>query len=86
MSTAQVGQFLEQVGRAKFWQLLLEEEPPVSKDGSIQVRADGAEWILEGVENGRYHVVDRWSPEKGAFRETALMLVRFARLDLKVVY
>lgn len=23
---------------------------------------DGSRWVIEGVENGKYHVVDRWSP------------------------
>jgi len=23
---------------------------------------DGAQWIIEAVKGGRYHVIDRWSP------------------------
>ena len=34
-------------------------EPPRNAIG-----ADGAQWILEGVRNGRYNVVDRWSPRR----------------------
>lgn len=26
---------------------------------------DGAQWVLEGVEDGRYHIVERWSPWMG---------------------
>lgn len=26
---------------------------------------DGAQWIIEGVKSGRYHIVDRWSPGTG---------------------
>lgn len=38
-----------------FWNLPSTNLP----DGLIQV--DGAQWILEGKEPGKYHVVDRWS-------------------------
>ena len=31
-----------------------------TKDRSLGF--DGSQWILEGVAEGRYHVVDRWSP------------------------
>ncbi|CAN5332469.1 hypothetical protein BH09MYX1_BH09MYX1_30450 [soil metagenome] len=38
---------------AGFWAL------PTSKDDGGM---DGLEWIIEGTQNGRYHVVDRWTP------------------------
>jgi len=41
----------------KFWDLPSYLEP---KEGVINL--DGARWIIEGVKNGRYHVVDRFSP------------------------
>jgi hypothetical protein len=37
---------------------------------------DGARWILEDVRDGKYHLVDRWSPDTGTFREAALLLVQ----------
>ena len=37
---------------------------------------DGAQWILEGYREGRYHVVDRQSPEEGAYRDACLFLLR----------
>ena len=36
---------------------------------------DGAQWILEGYRDGRYHVVDRQSPD-GAYRDACLHLLR----------
>lgn len=33
---------------------------------------DGARWVLEATKNGRYSVVDRWSPKDGAIRDLAL--------------
>lgn len=46
---------------------------------------DGAEWILEGVQNGQYHVVVRWcpgiesrDPQVLAFADAARLLLEFA--------
>jgi hypothetical protein len=46
---------------------------------------DGAEWILEGVQNGKYHIVVRWcpaiespSPQALAFADAARLLLEFA--------
>ena len=36
---------------------------------------DGAQWIIEGVRNGTYHVVDRWSPREGQVRALGLFMV-----------
>lgn len=36
---------------------------------------DGAEWIIEGVKNGSYRVVNRWSPREGAVRDLGLTFV-----------
>jgi len=43
---------------------------------------DGAQWILEGRKEGRYHVVDRWSPASGDFREASLYLLRLSNLGI----
>ena len=33
---------------------------------------DGSQWIIEGIKKGKYHVVDRWSPAKGAVHDLGL--------------
>lgn len=43
---------------ADFWRM-----PTVPPPDSV-VGLDGAQWILEGRTGGRYHVVDRWSPDR----------------------
>lgn len=43
---------------------------------------DGAQWVLEGVRDGRYHVVDRWTPESGSFREACLYMLKLSRLKI----
>lgn len=37
---------------------------------------DGAQWVMEGYREGRYHVVDRQSPDDGAYREACMYLLR----------
>jgi len=82
LSRADVGRFLALLEAARFWELPA-REPLESEDGTITVKADGAQWILEGVRSGRYHAVDRGTPTGGAYREAALWLVSRAGLRLK---
>lgn len=48
--------------------------------------ADGAEWVLEAVRNGKYRIVRRWSPEAhgedAAFRDACLMFLELAGRDV----
>jgi hypothetical protein len=41
---------------------------------------DGAQWVLEGRRGRQYHVVNRWSPKTGPYRELALSLLKLAGL------
>lgn len=56
-----------------YWQL------PTRDDGG---GLDGAQWILEGVKGGRYHVVDRWTPQNGSYRELCLYALKLSGLKL----
>lgn len=42
---------------------------------------DGAQWILEGVADGRYHVVDRWSG--GKIKDLCLKLLKLTDIEIK---
>ena len=57
---------------------------PTVEENSVGV--DGAQWIVEGVRNGKYHLVDRWSPDTGAFREAALLLLQWTDLPIDEIY
>lgn len=57
------------LNKTEFWKM----EGHVDGDG-----LDGAQWILEGRRGTQYHVVDRWSPKTGAYREFCLSLLRLA--------
>ena len=71
-----VSDFLKHLNRAHFWEM-----PTESKHRGF----DGAEWIMEGVQDGRYHIAVRWcpnlyehSPEDAAFAEAARFLFQLA--------
>jgi hypothetical protein len=52
---------------------------------TTRVGLDGAQWVFEGVRNGQYHVVDRWSPEQGdRLRETGVLALKLARFRLRL--
>jgi len=45
---------------------------------------DGAHWIFEGVRNGQYHVIDRWSPAAGdPVRTAGVLALKFARFKIR---
>jgi len=76
VSQAKVSQFVQGLQRADFWHM----PPDVPSTGM-----DGAEWILEGVRSGEYHVAfrrcpgdDGRTPNSLAFAESARLLLEFA--------
>jgi hypothetical protein len=83
LSRADVRRFLSLLETARFWELDTRERPD-DEGGTITVKSDGAQWVMEGVRSGRYHVVDRWTPRSGAYREAALWLVSRAGLQIEL--
>jgi hypothetical protein len=78
----ELADILDRLERTGFWHL-------PTRSATARIGMDGARWIVEGAREGRYHVVDHWSPGEGdLFREAALALVRLAKvpLDLDDVY
>jgi hypothetical protein len=73
LSQPELDAVMARLNKIGFWQM-------ETKDGSRGL--DGAEWILEGSQGGKYHVVSRWSPEHGEFRDLCLYLVQLAGFDI----
>jgi tetratricopeptide (TPR) repeat protein len=65
--------FVDSINSIDFWNL------PTTKSGILGT--DGAQWILEGKELGKYHVVDRWSG--GTIEKVCLKLLEFTDLKIK---
>lgn len=63
--------FLDLLQKADYW-TQPSREPPTP--GIVHV--DGAQWIIEANKAGRYHIVERWSPSDGPFRDAAALLLR----------
>jgi hypothetical protein len=66
-----VSEFLRRVDGAHFWEMASESQ---------HRGFDGAEWIMEGVQESRYHIAVRWCPdsEDAAFADTARFLFQLA--------
>jgi hypothetical protein len=58
----------------KFWNVPKEDTKPGGMDGS--------QWIIEGVQSGRYQFEDRWSPQAGPIREIGLEMIGLANLRI----
>ena len=44
---------------------------------------DGAQWIVEGVRDGEYRIVDRWSPKEGdPVRVIGTVALKLGRLNI----
>ena len=78
LDAKQVRQFTAALGKLGFWNHPTQDPGPPG--------FDGARWVLEGVKGGRYHVVDRWSPDDGPFRKLMLDLVALAGVSVDPIY
>lgn len=65
--------FVSSINSINFWNL------PTTQSGILGT--DGAQWILEGKELGKYHVVDRWSG--GKIESVCLKLLELTDLKIK---
>ncbi|MHC4118408.1 MAG: hypothetical protein ACYSWO_12980 [Planctomycetota bacterium] len=72
-----VDEFLEIVKDEAFWKL-----PTRIEDGGM----DGSQWIIEGRKGHDYHIVDRWTPEKGTVKRIGIFLIELSNLKVKEIY
>jgi len=47
---------------------------------------DGSQWIFEASSKGKYHIVDRWSPNSGCFYEVGVELMSLSKLKINEIY
>jgi hypothetical protein len=72
------------LSKASFWDLpAFQDQFVPNEKNEITVCLDGASWTLEGVREGRYHVVSRYCPELKRFEAIGLYLVTLSGLDVR---
>jgi hypothetical protein len=72
LTVLEVQQFLNKFDQCGFWDL-----PSYEKCDSC----DGTQAVVEGVNRGRYHVVDRWSPRGTPYAELVEYLLALGRFQ-----
>ena len=77
LTKLQVDKLLKGLNSMRFW-----TAPSLDENHGL----DGARWILEGVNNGLYHVIDRWSPQQGEFLDWSLQLMQLSGQSLEPLY
>src|SRR5262249_24167185 len=71
--------FREKIKQLEYWAQPMRDPRPSGYEG--------ARWVLEGVDQGRYRVVDRWSPRNGPVRELGLYFLHaLAHLKEEPIY
>jgi|SRR5579871_6169394 len=70
VSRHRVQQFLDQLNKYAFWDC-----PRTDWNAGL----DGETWLLEGTKGGKYHIVERWSPEDDRFIALCLPMISIAR-------
>jgi len=67
--------FLMELDSVDFWHL------PTCASDQNPAKPDGAHWVVEGVKNGQYHLIERWSPEPpDPVREIGLLAIKLGRI------
>lgn len=76
LSESQWLTFINMLDDINFWELK-------TNDSTI-AGFDGAQWILEGNDNTKYHIIDRWSPNKESqYFKTCKYLIGLTDLKIK---
>lgn len=74
LATQETRRFLDKIQEVGFWGLPSSHEPDIG--------LDGAQWIIEGVKDGKYHIADRWSPSKGSVYDLGMLAIQLSELNI----
>jgi hypothetical protein len=70
--------------QASFWSLPSKDKESKPNDkGEMTICLDNTSWILEGVKDSKYHIVDRYCPDTGSYKEIGLYMFRLSKLKMK---
>jgi hypothetical protein len=75
---------LNMLNETPFWSLPTgDKEFEPNEKGEVTICLDSTSWILEGVSGGKYHVVERYCPERKGVKEVGLYMVKLTRWGIK---
>ena len=77
LSKEQVNKLIESVDKNRFWDL------PTNIN---KLEPDGSMWIVEGVNDGNYHMVERWSPSDGEIYELGNLFIELSGEEVGGLY
>ena len=80
LSTFQWTELNEKLNKIDFWNI----DPIENTNGSMGT--DGAQWILEGLKDGEYHMIDRWNGKNKVTGEVCLYLLQISGLEVDKIY
>ena len=75
LTTSEWNEFLKLLDKTEYWNMSTNEQSDI-------MGTDGSRWIIEGVQNGKYNVVDRWTPRNSAYQELGMFLINLTDLDI----
>jgi len=78
VSQDQIHQFQDLLQTTEYWSM-----PTLDVRLHEERIRDGADWILEGSRDGRYHVVARTSPSIGTYRDACLYLINLSKIEVE---
>jgi hypothetical protein len=71
------------LSEADFWEMPVAQPDKYTTDGKLVIQVDGDEWVLEGVDERRYHVVERDFPkDEPSFQAACLCLLLWSGLEI----
>lgn len=75
LSSDEWNEFQKLLDKIEYWNM------PTNEQSDI-MGTDGSQWIIEGVQNGKYNVVDRWTPRNSTYQELGMFLINLTDLDI----
>ena len=77
-----VQRLLSPAEQDKFLAKLNEVSAEEMQKNLIRFGVDGAQWVVEGVKNGQYQLVDKWTPGRGAYRDCGVAFLSLAGFSI----
>jgi hypothetical protein len=76
---------LQLIQEASFWTAaIVEKEAEPNEKGEMIICLDSTAWTLEGIDDGKYHMVYRYCPELKGVKTVGLYMLQLTGWKIKV--